>query len=159
MPRMPPSRDGLTDARGRTRWPWVLQHHVLVGVLALRLRDALTATLEAQVTGRRPDPDDLAILAAAVAEAHAAGALALDGSLRWRWSPAELASVRHTVADAAYELLGGPSAPRIGECDGPGCGWFFLDRTKRGNRRWCTMRDCGQQAKTAGRRARRGGAG
>ena len=131
MPRMPPSRDGLTDARGRTRWPWVLQHHT----------------------------DDLAILAAAVAEAHAAGALALDGSLRWRWSPAELASVRHTVADAAYELLGGPSAPRIGECDGPGCGWFFLDRTKRGNRRWCTMRDCGQQAKTAGRRARRGGAG
>jgi len=41
-----------------------------------------------------------------------------------------------------------------GQCAGAGCGWFFLDTTKRGNRRWCSMRDCGQDAKSARRRAR-----
>ncbi|MHB1433466.1 MAG: CGNR zinc finger domain-containing protein [Streptosporangiaceae bacterium] len=40
---------------------------------------------------------------------------------------------------------------------GPGdaCGWYFLDVTKRGNRRWCSMSDCGQDAKVARRRATR----
>ena len=125
---------------------------------ALALRERLTTLLEAHVAGELPDPADLAALAGAVADAHAAATLApgADGELRWRWDPANLASVRHTVADAAFELLSGPAAARIGECDGPGCGWFFLDQTKRGNRRWCTMADCGQEAKSAGRRARRG---
>ena len=42
----------------------------------------------------------------------------------------------------------------IRQCPGDHCGWFFLDSTKRGNRRWCSMSECGQEAKTAQRRAR-----
>jgi predicted RNA-binding Zn ribbon-like protein len=28
-----------------------------------------------------------------------------------------------------------------------GCGWLFLDRSRNGSRRWCSMADCGGQAK------------
>jgi predicted RNA-binding Zn ribbon-like protein len=28
-----------------------------------------------------------------------------------------------------------------------GCGWLFLDRSRNGSRRWCSMEDCGAQAK------------
>ena len=124
---------------------------------ALDLRERLTALLDAKLDGRALDPGDLAALAAAEARAHAAGSLEQgeDGLLRWRWDPESLASVRHTIAAAASELLSSPGADRIGRCAGQGCGWFFLDATKRGNRRWCSMKDCGQVAKSANRRARR----
>lgn len=122
---------------------------------ALELREYLTAIFEAQIVGRPPARRDLDALAQAVAAADAEGTLERgeDGLLRWRWDPAALASVRHRVAQAAYELLSGTAVSRVGECAGPGCGWFFLDTTKRGNRRWCSMRDCGQEAKSARRRS------
>jgi predicted RNA-binding Zn ribbon-like protein len=124
---------------------------------AVALRDHLTALLDARADGRAAGKGHLEALARAVADAYAAGTLVDgdegDGGLRWRWDPAALATVRHTVAVTANDLLGGPEAARIGRCPGPGCGWFFLDTTKRGNRRWCSMRECGQDAKSARRRA------
>jgi predicted RNA-binding Zn ribbon-like protein len=126
---------------------------------ALELRDRITAILAARLAGRDPAPRDLSGLAGAVAAAHSEGTLVPDdeGRVRWRWDPSEMASVRHSVATAAYDLLASPAAARIGECDGPACGWFFLDTSKRGNRRWCSMRECGQDAKSAQRRASRRG--
>jgi predicted RNA-binding Zn ribbon-like protein len=124
---------------------------------ALDLRERLTALLDAKLDGRALDRGDLAALAAAEARAHAAGSLEQgeDGLLCWRWDPASPASLRHTIAATASDLLSSPDADRIGRCAGQGCGWFFLDATKRGNRRWCSMKDCGQAAKSANRRARR----
>ena len=124
---------------------------------ALDLREHLTGLLDARLDGRKLAPEDLEALSAAAAAARAAGALEEDrnGLLRWDWDRGSLASVRHTVAAAATELLSSPAAARIGRCAGQGCGWFFLDATKRGNRRWCSMKDCGQIAKSANRRARR----
>jgi predicted RNA-binding Zn ribbon-like protein len=124
---------------------------------ALDLREHLTGLLDARLDGQALDPGDLAALGAAEAEARSAGALEEDenGLLCWRWDPRSLSSVRHTVAAAASELLSRQAADRLGRCAGQGCGWFFLDATKRGNRRWCSMKDCGQIAKSANRRARR----
>jgi predicted RNA-binding Zn ribbon-like protein len=122
---------------------------------AIALRAHLTALLDARAAGRPAATADREALARAVADAYAAGSLEQDpgGGLRWRWDPSELATVRHRVATAAAELLASPAADRIGRCDGQECGWFFLDATKRGNRRWCSMSDCGQEAKSARRRA------
>ena len=127
----------------------------------LELRELLASILAARLAGRAPAQRDLSALASALAAAHTAGALAPDeeGRLRWRWDRGDLASVRHAVATAAYDLLASPTAARIGICDGPVCGWFFLDTSKRGNRRWCSMRECGQDAKSAQRRAAREAAG
>jgi predicted RNA-binding Zn ribbon-like protein len=71
------------------------------------------------------------------------------GVVRWEWA----ASVRDpdrvlgpVLADAA-ELLVAGAHPGIRQCDGETCGWLFLDRSRAGRRRWCSMSDCGNRAK------------
>ncbi|WP_433166037.1 CGNR zinc finger domain-containing protein [Kribbella sp. CA-247076] len=49
------------------------------------------------------------------------------------------------VAHAAYELLTSPRAARIKRC--AGCPWLFLDQSKNGSRRWCSMEICGTSEK------------
>ncbi|WP_311774685.1 CGNR zinc finger domain-containing protein [Streptomyces sp. AK010] len=43
------------------------------------------------------------------------------------------------------DLLTGDGLGRIRRCAGPGCGWFFLDRSRSGTRRWCSSDDCGNR--------------
>jgi predicted RNA-binding Zn ribbon-like protein len=65
------------------------------------------------------------------------------------------------LVDALVDLLRNADRSRLRECPIPdgGCGWLFLDRSRNGSRRWCTMDDCGTHAKsrrlTERRRARR----
>lgn len=51
------------------------------------------------------------------------------------------------LAEEMTQLLLSPNWLRIRECPGEGCGWFFLDQTKNGNRRWCDSADCGNRAR------------
>jgi predicted RNA-binding Zn ribbon-like protein len=43
---------------------------------------------------------------------------------------------------------------RVRECDGLNCGWLFLDTSKAGRRRWCSMGICGNRAKLERHRER-----
>ena len=79
-----------------------------------------------------------------------------EGNVGWHWSRSELATVRHVAVTSAVDLLRDSPTPRLKQCPGDHCGWFFIDATKRGNRRWCLMSECGQAAKSAGRRQRTG---
>jgi predicted RNA-binding Zn ribbon-like protein len=119
-----------------------------------RARELLYELFSARV-GHRPLPKRvLADVAELVADAYRAGRLKAgpDGSLSWQWDRSELCSVRHVAVTAAVDLLHADPSPRLKRCPGDGCGWFFLDSTKRGNRRWCSMSDCGQDAKNLSRR-------
>jgi predicted RNA-binding Zn ribbon-like protein len=63
------------------------------------------------------------------------------------------------VVRSAVELATAGPLERVKQCPAPeGCGWLFLDTTKNRIRRWCSMDECGGQAKarrqTARRRAR-----
>ncbi|MBV8998041.1 MAG: ABATE domain-containing protein [Solirubrobacterales bacterium] len=100
---------------------------------------------------------DLARLEELAAEAYRAARLEANGagSVGWHWSRSRLDTVRHVAVASAVDLLQGEPSPRLKQCPGDHCGWFFLDRTKRGNRRWCQMSDCGQEAKDERRRQRR----
>jgi predicted RNA-binding Zn ribbon-like protein len=62
-------------------------------------------------------------------------------------APAELIPDRAVAA--AVGLLCDTDLTRLGICPPGehGCGWLFLDRSKNGSRRWCTMAACGGQAK------------
>ena len=54
------------------------------------------------------------------------------------------------VAISAAALLADPrEMVRLKTCDGPDCGWMFIDETKNGRRKWCTMETCGNRAKAA----------
>jgi predicted RNA-binding Zn ribbon-like protein len=127
---------------------------------AREARELIYSLLIARVHGRRARKSELARLADLAAAAYRAAALQTDanGAVRWRWSPSDLATVRHVAVTAAVELLDAEPSSRLKQCPGDRCGWFFLDTTKRGNRRWCQMRECGQEAKDERRRERRAAA-
>jgi predicted RNA-binding Zn ribbon-like protein len=118
---------------------------------ALEARELLYQVFLGRVRGQRVPEADRDRLGGLAARAYQAARLDQepDGRVDWSWDPAQVAT--------AVRLLGdqGPVA-RLRQCPGDHCGWFFLDTTKRGNRRWCSMSECGQEAKTARRRARSG---
>jgi len=124
---------------------------------AREARELLYALFFAHVHGKPAPKAQLARLAQLAAEAYGAARLQQtdDGSIGWRWSRAELASIRHIAVASATDLLRESASPRLKQCPGDHCGWFFLDTTKRGNRRWCSMSECGQEAKDERRRAKR----
>jgi len=123
---------------------------------AVNARELLYALFFARVRGGRFSHADLQRFVTLASKAYRAASLepTVDGRVKWRWSRFELATVRHVAVTAAVELLGNEPSGRLKQCPGEHCGWFFLDATKRGNRRWCSMSECGQDAKSVRRRAR-----
>lgn len=68
---------------------------------------------------------------------------------RLRSGPVPALLLQDRVACSAVELLCEVDLTHLGMCDvaDGGCGWFFIDISKNKTRRWCTMDDCGAQAK------------
>jgi predicted RNA-binding Zn ribbon-like protein len=59
-----------------------------------------------------------------------------------------------TLARDAIDLFGGPLAGRVRVCAADNCGLFFVDASRPGKRRWCSMERCGNRAKVRAYRAR-----
>jgi predicted RNA-binding Zn ribbon-like protein len=124
---------------------------------ARRARDLLYDLFVARIHARPATSAQLAELTELARTAYQAGSLrtADDHSVSWHWSCADLATVRHVAVTRGVEALRTEPSPRLKQCPGDHCGWIFLDSTKQGNRRWCQMSECGQDAKSQRRRARR----
>ncbi len=71
------------------------------------------------------------------------------GIVRWEWlSPARDArSLLAQVYASAAELLVSEHVAAVRQCEGERCGWLFVDRSRSGHRRWCSMADCGNREK------------
>ncbi len=65
--------------------------------------------------------------------------------LRRQPATAGLRGLPHALALRAGELLARTPPERVRGCAGPGRGWFFLDRTRAGTRRWCSSDGCGNR--------------
>ena len=65
-----------------------------------------------------------------------------------------LDQARAGIANSLAHYLADHSADRLRTCANPTCRWVFVDRSPTGQRRWCDMRTCGNQAKAARHRAR-----
>jgi predicted RNA-binding Zn ribbon-like protein len=127
---------------------------------AADVRDAVFRTFHGLATAGRTDPADLAV----VQESHAEGlrhARLVPGAptFTWAWEP-DLRLVRWLVARSAVELATAGPLARVKACASEeGCQYLFVDTSKNGSRRWCSMAHCGNQAKaralTERRRARR----
>ena len=116
---------------------------------ALReLRERLARIFRSIVASRAPAPADLDALARDAA--HAASTVTL-GTVRGQVvrridvNRAGATTLRLRLVESAVTLLTSPSLERVKEC--PGCGWLFLDETRNGSRRWCSMSMCGSLAK------------
>lgn len=123
---------------------------------ALEARELLYLLFLGRVRDQPAPAAGLSRLGDLASQAYRAASLdqQADGRLGWSWDRSRLATVRHLAVTAAVELLSQSPTARLRQCAGDHCGWFFLDTTKRGNRRWCSMSECGQDAKTVRRRQR-----
>jgi predicted RNA-binding Zn ribbon-like protein len=65
------------------------------------------------------------------------------------------AAALSTVARDAIDVFGGPLAARLKRCEGGRCSLLFVDTSRPGHRRWCSMDRCGNRAKVAAHRRRR----
>lgn len=60
-----------------------------------------------------------------------------------------------SLAREAVQLFGSDMAKLIRKCAWPTCALYFLDTSRKGDRRWCSMSGCGNRAKAADFRRRR----
>lgn len=70
---------------------------------------------------------------------------------RWKTPGPMLAILAESIAD----LVAAAPAGRVKRCASPDCVILFLDRTRTGTRRWCSMDLCGNRTKVRDLRARR----
>jgi predicted RNA-binding Zn ribbon-like protein len=52
-----------------------------------------------------------------------------------------------TLAREAVQLFGSDAAGLVRQCQSPTCTLYFIDTSRRGDRRWCSMAACGNKAK------------
>lgn len=134
----------------------------LVLTRARTWREALYRTVAALAAGHTPDPADVALVNAKAFALVARTRLEpTPQSTRRRWNrrPDDLGRVLWPVAWSAVELLSGNELSRLRECGNPDCHRLFVDRSRNGLRRWCTMRGCGNRMKARRyHRRRRSGA-
>lgn len=118
---------------------------------AIALRELIARIFAGVARGVRCDPSDVGELGALAAAARAAQVLE-EGprAFAWRWKDQpDLDLPLLALADDAAELLTKTDTvgARIRSCSGHPCGWLFLDTSKGGKRRWCSMVFCGNRAK------------
>jgi predicted RNA-binding Zn ribbon-like protein len=124
---------------------------------AIDFRETLYRIFAAIAADSAPLADDLAALNAAFAAAVARARVTPEaGGFRWEWpqDAPDLDAMLWPIAWSAAELLRAPELRRVHECAGHDCSWLFLDMSKNGSRRWCSMESCGNRAKAQRHRTR-----
>lgn len=80
----------------------------------------------------------------------------LDASLRLTLvGPDSCRAALTQLAQDGIALVAGGQLPRIQNCANPTCSLMFIDHSRPGRRRWCSMERCGNRSKTARYRKRR----
>lgn len=76
--------------------------------------------------------------------------------LRWQATDSLVRVPLWTIAINAVDLLCNEERmQRLKVCANDPCQWLFLDYSRNGKRRWCSMAECGQEAKIKRLRERR----
>lgn len=114
------------------------------------LREASFSVFDALAAGRPPSTDWLALL-------HERAAQGLSGGQRLRLvqgesrpqlerfgDPGAIVAFLAAISIEAYFVL---PRDRLHAC--PRCGWLFLDTSRGGKRRWCSMLTCGNREKAS----------
>jgi predicted RNA-binding Zn ribbon-like protein len=122
-----------------------------------RLRAALHALCAARIDGGPPQRAALERLNESLALPRPPARLVFGGG-RFQRASEPLATneeLLHALAESAAQLLTETPPGRLRRCAGEGCVLFFLDVSKSGRRRWCSMAVCGNRAKARAHYQRR----
>ncbi|USI75139.1 CGNR zinc finger domain-containing protein [Sphingomonas morindae] len=118
---------------------------------AHRLREAIYALanslhgLPGDASAARDTLNEIAAQPAANPILLPNGRVRLDGTT---------ANLLATLARDAVHMFGGDESARIKQCQSSTCTLYFVDDSRKGDRRWCSMSACGNKAKVQKFRAR-----
>jgi predicted RNA-binding Zn ribbon-like protein len=123
---LPASREQLDDAR--------------------ELREAIRRLLSSARQHDQPGPSEQRLVNEWARKPVAAPQIG-PGFARLSAGPDPVTAALAYVARESVELLTGPDLARVRDC--AGCTLQFVDRSRPGTRRWCSMERCGNRSKTA----------
>jgi predicted RNA-binding Zn ribbon-like protein len=158
------SAGALTAAEARALGAWARRHPRAAAAAlaaAVALREAVADGFAALVHGRAVPRRTLEAIASACRESWRARELRAEGEgAGWAWAPGEPSPARPAWAAAldAARLLTSDARTHVRQCADEQCGWFFLDTSRNGSRRWCSMKGCGNRNKARRFRRRTSGA-
>jgi predicted RNA-binding Zn ribbon-like protein len=144
--------DRAAVGRIASRWQRAPREALAFLKTATELREAIYHLFVGRIDGKNPDPRDARVLTHHLAGSSPGLALAASRS-SLKWQPQRRASMPEgllkPIAWSAAGLLMGPRVGKVKQCqDERGCGWLFIDESRAQNRRWCSMGDCGNLAKS-----------
>jgi predicted RNA-binding Zn ribbon-like protein len=117
---------------------------------AIELRETIYRVFHAVASGSNPGAGDLDLLNRALCDAPPRTTIhRTERGFGWEIPEAKI-SARSLLAPVLWstaDLLVGPQLARVRECSNEKCLWLFLDDSKNGTRRWCSMQACGNRAK------------
>lgn len=119
------------------------------------LRESLYELMTAVRLGMKPKPQDITTVNRWAARPEMFPKLGRDGRTLSRHAENFLDSALVTVARDGIELLSGSYLVKVRECEGTACSMLFVDQSRPGNRRWCSMERCGNRAKKHTHRQRK----
>lgn len=117
---------------------------------ALALRETIHRLFDAQAQGKAPAPRDVEALNAALATAPARATLKrVKEGFEWEvdMKSGTALALLAPILWSAGDLLAGPQLAKVRRCANPECLYLFLDDSRAGKRRWCSMSACGNRAK------------
>lgn len=113
---------------------------------ARELREAIRRVLACGRDGRPPGESDLMLVNEWARHPLVAQQIGPDFE-RVSVGPDLVSGALAHIARESVELVTGPDRARLRNC--AGCTLLFVDRSRPGTRRWCSMERCGNRSKTA----------
>lgn len=119
---------------------------------ARELREAIRRVVDCARDGGRPGAPDLRLVNEWARKPVAAPQIG-PGLTRVSAGPDPVTGALAHIARESVEFVTGPELARVRAC--AGCTLLFIDRSRPGTRRWCSMERCGNRNKTAHYRQKR----
>jgi predicted RNA-binding Zn ribbon-like protein len=120
--------------------------------VARELREAIHQLVHAHLAGSRPPDRARKVLNQVARRGSAPRQLGPEGEVLLVGDALQRLAF---VANEAIALLGGTERGRLRKCKNEGCAILFVDLSRSGARRWCSMAACGNLHKVAEFRRRR----
>lgn len=119
------------------------------------LREAIFRIADSRLSHAVVEDADVALINSTAAVPLAPVHLGRDARTPLQSKPTGVDALLGLIARDAIEIFSGPYGDRIKQCASPRCPIFFVDRSRSGNRKWCAMSPCGDQASAKAYRKRK----
>jgi predicted RNA-binding Zn ribbon-like protein len=121
-----------------------------------RVREAIRRAATSFAASEAPSPADLALINYFASSPPLVSRIDERSGRRRSWAaPLRGPQLLSTFARDAIDLFTGPLSARVRTCAGDNCSLLFVDTSRPGARRWCSMERCGNRHKVQTFRERR----